>query len=344
MRWFRPRYNAQLQLMAAQIRILRARIDTDRIVPTPKEKAELLRLGAALDHDVAEVMHVVQPETYRRWVRQAKLGIPFKWSGRPGIPKATRNLVLRLAGENLSWGYRRIVGELKKLGIRVCPTTVRKVLKQEGIHPAPDKAFKKPAMPWTTFVHAHMDSMCGCDFFTKRIYTARGILTAYVLVFIHFGSRRVYCSPSTLNPDEDWVMQQARNASMWLEDLGVEPRFFVHDRDTKLTRKFREFWRDESGARPICIPLKAPKANAMTETWIEACKRECLNKFVCFGLDQLDYILSTWTAYYNTRRPHRGIGKNNEVLDPAFRPHARGPVRCRQQLGGIIKDYFREAA
>ena len=78
LQWFRPRYNAQLQLMTAQIRILSSRIDASRIVPTPKEKAELLRLGASLDHDVAEVMHVVQPETYRKWVLQSKRGIPFK--------------------------------------------------------------------------------------------------------------------------------------------------------------------------------------------------------------------------------------------------------------------------
>ena len=75
LQWFRPRYNAQLQMLQGQIRILGSRIDVSRIVPTPKEKAELLRLGALLGHHVAEVMHVVQPETYRRWVRQSRRGI-----------------------------------------------------------------------------------------------------------------------------------------------------------------------------------------------------------------------------------------------------------------------------
>ena len=201
MQWYRPRYNTQVQFLEAQIRILRARIDADRIVPTPREKSELLRLGQALGHDVREHLHVVRLETYRKWVRQAKRGVPFKRSGRPRIAMATQNLVLRLSRENARWGYRRIVGELKKLGIRICPTTVRKILKDSDIHPAPDKAFKKPAMPWTDFVHAHMDTMVGCDFFTKRIYTLRGVFTAYALVFIHLGSRKVFCSPPTLNPD-----------------------------------------------------------------------------------------------------------------------------------------------
>jgi putative transposase len=101
LQWFRPRYNVHLQLLQAQIRILRSRIDVSRIVPTPTEKAELLRLGALVDHDVAEVMHVVQPETYRRWVRQAGRGLPFKASGRPRTPTATVNLVLRMADENM---------------------------------------------------------------------------------------------------------------------------------------------------------------------------------------------------------------------------------------------------
>lgn len=257
---------------------------------------------------------------------------------------ATVNLVLRMAEENMRWGYRRIVGELKNLGIRINSTTVRRILRDSDIHPTPDKAFKKPAVPWTTFVHAHMDSMVGADFFTKRIYTLRGVFKAYMLVFINFGTRKVFCSPPTLNPDEKWVMQQARNASMWLEDIGVTPRFLVHDRDMTLTKKFRAFWKEQNGMRCIRIPIKAPKANAMTETWIEACKRECLNYFMCFGLDQLDNIKTKWAGYYNTERPHRGIGMNNEVLDKTFEPQTEGIVRCKQELGGIIKDYCREAA
>ena len=82
----------------------------------------------------------------------------------------------------------------------------------------------------------------------------------------------------------------------------------------------------------------------MSETWIESFKRECLNSFICFGLDQLDYIKTSWVAYYNSRRPHRGIGMNNEVLDETFRPEIEGVVRCKEELGGIIKSYYREAA
>ena len=98
-------------------------------------------------------------------------------------------------------------------------------------------------------------------------------------------------------------MQQARNASMWLDDMGVKPRFVIHDRDTKLTKEFRDFWKLE-GTRCIRIPLKAPMANAFVETWIESTKREILNYFMCFDIEQLDYILSLWLRHYNLERPH----------------------------------------
>ena len=98
--WFQPRYNAKLQLLEAQLRILRSRIDANRIVPTPAEKAELLRIGESIEHDIADVMHVVLPSTYRKWVRQRRNGYRFVPSGRPCIPEATRKLVLRFAEEN----------------------------------------------------------------------------------------------------------------------------------------------------------------------------------------------------------------------------------------------------
>lgn len=341
--WFRPRYNAKLQLLEVQIRILRSRIDATRIVPTPAEKAELLRIGESIEHDIADVMHVVLPSTYRKWVRQRRKGYRFVPSGRPRIPDAARRLVLRFAGENLRWGFRRLVGELKKLGIRMGYTTARNILKEAGYDSAPDKAKRKPPLPWATFVHANMASMVGCDFFTKRIYTLRGVLDAYVLIFIHLGSRRVYCSPCTYHPDARWIMQQARNASMWMDDEGIEPRYIIRDRDRKFPDEFDAFWKTE-GARALRIPVKAPKANAFSESFIEFLKRECLNGFMCFGFDQLDYILATWIRHYNTERPHRGVGRDNTVLDEAFVPTSEGVVRSKEELGGAIRSYYRKAA
>ena len=340
--WLRPRYNARLRLLEAQTRMLRARIDTSRIVPTPQERAELLRLGAEIDHDIDELMHVVVPVTYKKWLRQLRGGKSFKPSGRPRTPLATRLLVLRMAKDNLTWGCRRIVGEIKKLGLRIGATTIRGILKEEGHFPEPQKATRKPPIPWTTFVHAHLETIVAVDFFKKPILNLGGIRDAYVLVFIHLRSRKVFHSPSTYHPDSKWVMQQARNASMCMEDEGIKPRFLIRDRDRKYPDEFDTFWKPD--VRCIRIPIKAPKANSFVESYISSVCRETLNHFVCFSRRQLDYILSVWRDHYQQRRPHRGVGRDNTVLDENFVPQTEGRIRCRSELGGILKSYYREAA
>ncbi len=165
-----------------------------------------------------------------------------------------------MARANALWGYQRIVGELKKIGCRVGRTTFKRILEDEGIHPLPTKATKRPPIEWTTFVHAHMETLIACDFFSKPVYTLRGKFHACVLVFIHLGSRKTFASPPTFSPDGDWVMQQSRNAALWLDEIGVEPRFLIHDRDGKYPGRFTGFWKTES-VECLRIPPKAPQAN-----------------------------------------------------------------------------------
>jgi len=224
---FLPKYDVRMQLLMFQIKMLRDRIDDQRIVPTPEERAEILRLGNEINHDVADVMLVVKPQTYRRWLSpKAKTSSP-KPAGRPGTAEDIVALILRMATENLSWGYKRIFGELKKLGIAVGLTTIRDILKRSDCPPPPEKTKSRPNIPWSKFVSAHMESLVACDFFTKPVYTLRGKFDAYVLVFLHLGSRKVYLSTPTFHPDEAWVMQQARNMTMWLDDQGIEAKYLI---------------------------------------------------------------------------------------------------------------------
>jgi putative transposase len=342
-RFFMPRHNAQMRLLKAQIHILRARIPAQRIILSPAEKSELLRIGAECGHDIDGLMEVARLATYKRWLAQMRDGRAFKAVGRPRLTQELRDVVIRIGSENLLWGYKRIAGELKKLGLYAGANSVRRILDEAGIHPSPEKRKKKPALPWSTFVRAHMESMVACDFFTKTVFTARGPLTAYVLIFIHLGSRRVFCSAPTYAPDSAWVTQQARNTLMWCAEQEITPDFLIRDADTKFSASFDAVWASEA-ARVIQIPHRAPNANAFAESFIGTIKRECLDFFVCFSRSQLDYILRTWVRHYNVERPHRGRGIGNNVLQVDFRPARDGPIRCRRQLGGIITSYKREAA
>jgi putative transposase len=213
-----------------------------------------------------------------------------------------------------------------------------------------------------------MDTLVACDFFTKPIYTLKGRFDVYVLVFIHLGSRRVFMSPPTFRPHDQWVLQQARNATMWLEDIGVKASHLIRDRDTKFSLRFGEFWRD-SGTDIVKSPVRSPKANAFCECYIGKLKRECLNHFICFSMDQLNYINREWLEYYHNHRPHQGKDIGNKVLRPelcpapqwhpfgtrhsaripfasqaVITPTDNGVIKREQRLGGVISYYYRAAA
>ena len=341
--FFIPRHNPQLRLLKAQITILRARIPTQRIILSPAEKAELLRIGEECGHDVDGLLEVAKPATYKRWLTQMRSGRPFKAVGRPRLTQELRDVVIRIGSENLLWGYKRIAGELKKLGLYAGANSVKRILTDAGIHPSPERRKKKPALPWTTFIQAHMETMVACDFFSKTVLTLRGPRTAYVLMFIHLGSRRVFCSAPTYAPDSAWVTQQARNTLMWCTEQGIMPKFLIRDADTKFSTSFDTVWESET-ARVIQIPHRAPDANAFAESFIATIKRECLDFFICFSRSQLDYILRTWVRHYNTERPHRGRDIGNNVLQVDFQPVRDGPIRRKRQLGGIVTSYTRDAA
>ena len=132
-------------------------------------------------------------------------------------------------------------------------------------------------------------------------------------------------------------------ATMWMEDEGIDPRFLIRDRDRKYPDEFNEFWK-EAEVKPIKTPPRAPMANAFCECYIGTTKREVLNHFICFSRGQLDYILRVWLKHYHEQRPHRGVGRDNTVLDENFTPNSEGRVHCKTELGGILKSYYREAA
>jgi len=153
----------------------------------------------------------------------------------------------------------------------------------------------------------------------------------------------MFCSPVTYHPNEEWVIQQARNAVHWLDELGVEAKYLVYDRDSKFSVRFRQFRKSE-GVRNIRTPFMAPKANAYREAVIGSLKKEALNHIVCFSSKQAEYVVETWVTHYNTQRPHQGKGMENSILDKSFIPTSGRVVKCQRKLGGLITEYYRDAA
>jgi putative transposase len=338
------RRDAHIRFLKLQVEMLKERLPGNRVILDPVERRRLMKIGAEVDHEVQDTLGIVSIKTYRRWRREERAGREPGKVGRPRLTKSLRELIIRLAKENAGWGVRRIVGELKKLALKASRSTVRRVLVDEKILPDPDR--RAPAgvpTPWRNFIAIHMNVMVACDFFCKTVWTPFGKQMAYVLAFIHLGSRKVFVTPSTVNPTNEWMRQQARNASIWADEEGIDIRFLIHDHDTKFTEAFDEHFRSADGG-PVLTPIAAPIANCYAESWIGHLKRECLNHLFCFSLRQLDYITAIHTEYHNRLRPHQSLGNvpPAEVGKPP--PEPTGSIRRERILGGLLNHYHRKVA
>jgi putative transposase len=248
----------------------------------------------------------VRPKTLLRWHRDL---VRRRWTyphrpGRPSIPVGTARLVVRLARENPTWGYRRIHGELAQMGITLAPSSVWAILQRHGIKPSP----RRLGPTWTEFLRAHAATMLACDFFTVETVLLRRL---YVLFFIELDTRRVYLAGVTGNPTGTWVTQQARRLAWILAERVVPATLLICDRDAKFTTGFDEVFRSER-LRVIRTPPRAPRANAFAERFVGTIRRECL-----------DRILPPTSAPCRAQRVHR--------------PLQRPPAAPRPGLGVAVR-------
>jgi hypothetical protein len=207
--------------LAAENRIMKAQLK-GRLKLSDAERGALGEIGHRLRRKVlADVATVARPDTILGWYRKL-VARKFDGSkarrgpGRPRIKRGVEQLIIRMASENRDWGYDRIAGALANLGYEISDQTVGNVLQRHGLPPAPER---KRTTPWAAFIRTHLALLAGTDFFPAEVLTLRGLVTYYVLFFIHLGSRWVAIAGITVHPDEPWMKQIARNATM--EDCGV---------------------------------------------------------------------------------------------------------------------------
>ncbi len=187
------------------------------------------------------------------------------------------------------------------------------------------------------FTH-YQDQILACDFFTVETFFLK---TLYVLVFIELGTRRIHLAGCTAHPSQAWVTQQARHLMWKLEERDPGIRFLIHDNDAKFTASFDAVFQSEH-IKVIHMPVRAPNANAFMERWVRTVREECLDKLLVMNQSHLHHVLRQYIDYYNTARPHQGIEQRTPI--PPTLSEAGGAIRCRNVLGGIVHDYYRDAA
>jgi putative transposase len=328
----RPRCSAELEILVLRHELAILRRQAARPTLTRADRALLAALSRSFPR-ASSVSFPVKPETLLRWHRQL---VARRWSyaqrtpGRPPLAPSLRTLILRFARENPHWGYRRIVGELKGLGVIASATSVRKVLLEAGLQPAPERTRSS----WRAFLRQQAAGVLACDFLTVETAFLQRI---YVLFFISLATRRIEYIACTSGPDGRWVAQQARNLVMQFGDEHAF-RFLVHDRDTKFSHAFDEVFRTE-GLTVIRTPVQAPNANAYAERWVRTLRADCLDRILILGQRHLEHVLHVYRRHYNEHRPHRALC----LLPPNGRDptslHPTGRLHRRDLLGGLIHEY-----
>jgi putative transposase len=333
----------QLQYSLVERQILRGKL-AQRINIEPHEKQRLIRFGKPLGSALKELIAIVSYRTFQRWLQPPSSTSPTRRIGRPPTAEEIRALVLRMAREN-AWGYTRILGELKKLGLAcISRSTVVNILKAEGLETGP----KRGEATWRDFIQRHASTLWACDFFSKKIWTTSGLVDCFVLFFIHVGSRRVYVGGLTTNPTHAWVAEQATNFTQHAAQQATKPTHLIRDLDGKFGPGF-DVALKAAGIEPVPVGPRKPVLNAFAERFVLSIKSECLDHFIVLGEAHLKYLVSEFVdGSYNCTRPHQGLG-NVPLAESYEPPLPQQPTRaqevlCKERLGGLLKSYHLQAA
>jgi transposase InsO family protein len=247
-------------------------------------------------------------------------------------------LIERIARENTGWGYRRIQGELLKLGHRVAASTVRRVLSGLRVPPAPRRDIDTS---WRQFLRAQAASILACDFF--HVDCALTLKRIYVFFVIEVATRYVHILGTTTNPDGPWTTQQARNLLLDLGNRADSSRFLIRDRAGQFTTPFDSVFSD-SGIEVVKIPPRCPRANCYAERFVGTVRHEVTDRLLIINERHLKSVLNRYVSHYNHRRPHRAQQLTPPRPDHPIPQPSHTSVHRQPILGGLINEYEPVAA
>ncbi|PCJ58347.1 MAG: hypothetical protein COA79_13910 [Planctomycetota bacterium] len=334
-----------IEFLNAEIRILKT-INKEHREMNDEERFTLSTLAQGIKKALrlGTLETIFKPKTILGWLKRFENrkfdgSKSRKGKGRPSISEVIRNLVITLALANKSWGADRIAGQMHNLNYEISDQTVLNILKENNIPIAP---IRKLNTTWKEFLKAHWDQIWGIDFFQKGVWTFSGIKIVKVFVAIQYCTRKIKVLGIIENPNEEWMMQQARNITDVYEPMLENCKHLVHDGDPLYTPKFISYLNPEINT--IKILPNSPNMNPFAERVIRSIREDCLNHLAIVGEGSLRKIMKEYVDHYHFERNHQGIGNQiieseNEILQHSKK--GKGEILCQERVGGLLIYYYR---
>ena len=342
--WMNQHQLLVINYLREENRILREQLGGRRLRFTDGQRRRLAAKAKGLGRTIlAEVATLVTPETLLAWHRkliaQKYDGSARRGAGRPRTEGELEALIVRLAGENRDWGYRRIQGALSNLGHEIGESTIAAILKRHGLEPAPERTRKTT---WKEFLTRHWDMIVATDFFTVEVWTKRGLQRFMVLFFIDLATRKVEIAGIAPVVNGLWMNQVARNLTDAVDGVLAGKKFLIHDRDPLFTAEFLRTL-EAAGVKSVKLPPRSPNLNPHAERFVRTIKESCLDRMIFFGETSLRTAVQDFVEHYHSERNHQGL--ENRIIRPeAGHLGATGAIQRRQRLGGMLNYYYRDAA
>ena len=342
--WVNRGQQRVIEYLVEENRVLRDQLGGRRLRLTNKQRRRLAVRARALGRRaLMGITCIVTPDTLLRWYRSLVArkydGSRRRGPGRPPTQSALAKLVVRMALSNPGWGYTRIRGALRNLGHELGRSSIKRILADAGIEPAPERSKRTT---WATFLKAHWGAIAAMDFFTVEVLTMHGLVRYSVLFVIDRETRFVHLAGIAHDPYGAWMDQIARNLTDVVDGFLRNTRYLIHDRDPLFTQHFAEILR-VGGVKTVKLPARSPDLNAYAERFVLSARTECLRRVIPLGEKHLRTIVTEFLIHYHLERNHQGL--DNELLTPLpANSNADGSICCRERLGGILNYFYRDAA
>jgi putative transposase len=330
--------NAEILILRHELAVLRRQVTAPK--PGRPDRALLAALARLLPRALRG-HRIVSPRTLPAWHQRL---MKQTWTqppspGRPPLPEELRDLIIRLGTENPRWGFRRVHGELRRLGHKVSPATVRRVLRAAGLGPAPRR---QPARgEWTAFLKAQAGGLLATDLFHLDTI---GLQRLYALFAMEVHTRTVHILGVTAHPTAAWATQQARQLLWQLGDRAADFTHLIRDRDAKFTAAFDTVFASE-GITVAKIPPRSPHCNPHcnphAERFIRSVREECTDQVLLFDRGHTEKILHDYAHHFNSQRLHQGRNQLAPHDDPNIIPLPAARIERRPAIAGLINEYHR---